>query len=337
MAVGSHLSLEAHEGYVLGRPKIDEMEIRFILDANTAVANILSGAVQTTLGTGLTIEQALEVRDQWREGRMEVGYENWICIYPQFLNPNPLIVADARFRKALLIAIDRQAMVDTIQGGLVPLAHSYVRPDEQGFRETEPFVVRYDYDPRRAAQMVEDLGYRRGSDSVFRDGAGQRLELEVRASTSPVIHTKAMFPVVDYWQRLGLAVEPHAIPVARSADPEYRAGTHSAFEVIRHPNGPTQAQKLHTFEAPLAENRFVGRNRGRYMNPEFDGLIDGYVATIPWEPRMQLLGQIVHHISDQLNVMGLFYDLRTTLVSNRLPNVSGGYPTANAHEWELKS
>jgi peptide/nickel transport system substrate-binding protein len=265
---------------------------------------------------------------------MEVGFENWSTLYPQFINPNPPIVADVRFRKALLTAIDRQAMADAIQGGLAPVAHSYVRPDEPGSRETERFVVRYDYDPRRATQMIEELGYRKGPDGAFRDGAGQRLSVEVRATTSPAIHTKSLFPVVDYWQRLGIAAEPLVIPATRVRDPEFRGGTHPAFESIRHPHGPTQVQKLHSSEAPLPENRFVGRNRSRYINPEFDGLIDRYLTTIPWEPRMQVLGEIVHHISDQLNLMPLFYDLRITLVSNRLRNLSGGLPAWNAHEWE---
>jgi ABC-type transport system substrate-binding protein len=172
---------------------------------------------------------------------------------------------------------------------------------------------------------------------VFRDGAGQRLAVEIRATRSPAIHTKAMFPVADYWQRLGLAVDPLVIPAARTRDPELRGGTHPAFEVIRHPNGPHQAQKLHSFEAPLPENRFVGRNRSRYSNEELDGLIESYLATIPWEPRTQALGRIVHHISDQLNVMPLFYDLRITLVSNRVRNLSGGLPAWNAQEWELRS
>jgi peptide/nickel transport system substrate-binding protein len=222
-AMGSHLLLEANERYVLGHPKIDELEIRFTLDANTVAANILSGAVQATIGTGLSLEQALEVRDQWREGRLAVAYENWLVIYPQFVNPNPPIITDLRFRRALLQAIDRQAMADIIQSGLVPVAHSYVRPDELEYPETERFLVRYEYDPRRAGQVIEELDYVRGADGVFRDASGQRLAIEVRATTSPSIHTKSMFPVADYWQRLGLAVEPLVVPVQRTNDREYRA------------------------------------------------------------------------------------------------------------------
>ena len=54
----SHLVLEASDSYVLGRPKIDEIEVRFILDANTLVANVLAGAVMLTLGRSITGEQA---------------------------------------------------------------------------------------------------------------------------------------------------------------------------------------------------------------------------------------------------------------------------------------
>jgi ABC-type transport system substrate-binding protein len=183
--------------------------------------------------------------------------------------------------------------------------------------------------------MLEALGYTKGADGGFRDSAGQRLTVEIRATTSPTIHTKSMFPVADYWQRLGLAVDTVVIPL-QSSDREYRA-TRPGFDTVRQPQGPAQVQKLRSSEAPMPANRFQGQNHSRYMNPEFDALIDQYLTTLPREPRIQLLGQIVGHMSDQLNVMGLFYDLRTTLVSNRLQNTGVAVPTWNVHQWELRS
>jgi peptide/nickel transport system substrate-binding protein len=333
---GSHLSLEANPRFVLGRPKIDEMEVRFILDANTIGATLLAGALDITLGIGLNLEQNLELRDQWREGSLLVAPVSfWLVVYPQFVNPNPPIVTDVRFRKALIQAIDRQAMADTIMAGLVPVAHSYIKPGDPEDRETERSVVRYDYDVRRAAQGLEELGYARGADGAFRDAAGQRLGFEVRASTNPAIHTKTLFPVADYWQRLGLAAEPFVIPVQLSADREYNAQFPGLY-VVRQPIGPDYVDRFLSSEARLPENRYQGRNISRYMNPEFDALVERYISTIAWGPRMQLLGQVVHHISDQLNAMGLFYDVGTTLVGNRLVNVPASNPTANVHEWEVK-
>jgi hypothetical protein len=51
---------------------------------------------------------------------------------------------------------------------------------------------------------------------------------------------------------------------------------------------------------------------------------------------MQVLGQILHHETDQLPTMRLFYDPEPTPVSNRLKNVPPASPW-NAHEWELAS
>ncbi len=115
---------------------------------------------------------------------------------------------------------------------------------------------------------------------------------------------------------------------------EYRT-THPSFEVMRHPQGPSNIEKLHSNQAPMPSNRFVGLNRAGYQNPEFDALIDSHMATIPLETRMQVLGQIVHHMTDQLNVMGLFYDLRPTRVGSQVQNMAANNPTLNVHEWDL--
>ena len=62
--------------------------------------------------------------------------------------------APVRFRRALMHAMDRQEMVDTIQAGLAEVAHTYLGPDQREYGEVEGSIVRYDYDPRRAAQII---------------------------------------------------------------------------------------------------------------------------------------------------------------------------------------
>ena len=118
-------------------------------------------------------------------------------------------------------------------------------------------------------------------------------------------------------KRLGVDVSPVIVPVQRLTDLEYR-NTMPAFEVVRYRSGAGSIEQLHGSQAPLPQNHFAGTNRSRYINPEFDALLDRYLATIPWDARMQALGQVVHHISDQLNVMGLIYDVQPALISNRL-------------------
>ena len=333
---GSHVALEANDRFVLGRPKIDQIEVQFFNDANTLTSGLLAQSVDLTLGSSLALEQALGVRDQWPSGNLAINYSSWIVAFPQFLNPNPVVVLDVRFRRALLMATDRQAMADEIQAGMVPVAHSYVSPDEPEYKETEGRAVRYPYDPTRAAQLLEEIGYQRLADGGWRGMDGQRLAMEVRSTASPAIHGKAFFPLVDYWQRLGIDIDPVVIPVQRLADQEYRM-TMPTVEMIRFPNGAESVWRLQSSQAPVPENRFNGNNRSRYMNPEFDALIDRYLTTIPWNERMQALGDIVFQISDQLIMMGLFYDVKSFMVSKRVANFTpADNATWNAQAWDTR-
>jgi peptide/nickel transport system substrate-binding protein len=336
---GSHLRLDANEAYVLGRPKIDDIEVRFILDSTVLATNLLAGTVELTLGRTLSLDQALQVRDQWPDGKVENTLRSWMVIYPQMLNPSPPVVAEVQFRRALLHAIDRQQLVDTLQAGLVPIAHGYVSPAMAEYRDVESMLVRYDYDPGRAAQMIDALSYAKGSDGFFRDPAGQQLSVELRTTADNDIHRTTIFPVADAWQRLGVAVETNVIPVQRQRDREYRANS-PAFEMLQQGNDLPSLATHHSREVPVAENNYVGRSKHRSQSAEFDALIDGYFATIARPQRMQVLGQLMHKITDELVIMGLFYLASPTLMRSRMLNAGGGGDRAtqawNAQEWDVK-
>lgn len=166
---GSNLVLEAHDHYALGRPRIDTIEVRIIPDVNTLISSVLARAVDVTIGRAVPFEQALPLRDQWSEGRVDLGFTGWIAVYPQFINPNPPVLADVRLRRALLHAIDRQQMVDELAGGRSTIAHALISPGQAEYGDVESAAVRYEYDQRKAAQLIEEIGHARGSDGVFRD------------------------------------------------------------------------------------------------------------------------------------------------------------------------
>ncbi|MPZ14023.1 MAG: hypothetical protein GEU73_06300 [Chloroflexi bacterium] len=338
--LGSHLVFRATDSYVLGRPKIDEIEVRFIEDASTLVSNLLAGSVELTMGRSLAGEQAMQARDQWSDGRMDLSFENWIALYPQFIGASPAIVGDVRFRRALLHAIDRQEQVDVLMGGTSAVANSFMNPNQAEYREIEErSVVRYEYDPRKAAQMLEGLGNTRGPDGILRDATNQPLSLEIRTTAGDDLREKMLFSINDDLQQVGVTVDPVIIPRQRASDQEYRA-TFPAFELTRNPNDVRGMRSIHSRNTALPENNFrVTGNRTRYVNPDFDGLIDRFFMTIPKQERLPILGQILHHLSDQAVIMGILYNTSPTLLSNRLINVGAGGLGAtqawNAHEWDV--
>jgi peptide/nickel transport system substrate-binding protein len=336
---GSHVMLEAYPDYVLGRPRLDRIEVRFIMDSNAVVANVLAGAVELTLGYGLSLEQALDLRRLWSEGLVEIAPNGWIPIHPQFLNPRPAAVGDLRFRRALMHALDRQEMAETHQAGQVQVENVFLNPVEPEYPPVESSIVRYSYDPNLARRELQEMGFTRGSDGLYVDAQGQRVALDISATEGLEIQVKAMFAVADSWQRLGIEMRPVVRSAQTNVDREENANF-PAFRVSRQPNAISEMPRYLISQAPVAENRYTGQNFARYMNQEFNDLIERYFRTIPKPERMDILGQIVRHQSENLQQMGLFYNVQSVARVKRVEGVtnsgvSGFNQAWNAHTWSV--
>ncbi len=342
-ATDAHVILQAYDGYVLGRPKIDEIEVRFITDPNTMTANLLAGAIDLTMSRALIpVEQAQEILNQRSELRATGSFRSWYPIHSQFINSNPTVVTDVRFRRAMLQAIDRQQLVDSLANGQSFVAHSLIAPDLAEFGAVQDALVRYEYDPRGAGEAIGALGYSRGADGVFVDSGGQRLAVQIYTTTRSEIQPKIVLAVADYWKAIGVDVDPVMIPPQRISDREYRA-QFPAFEMVSGATSAssTDVRRFHSASAPLPENRFTATgNNPRYRNPEMDRWIDLYVTTVPRTERVEALRQFLHIQTDQLPSMGLFYEVDFTLTNSRLigPYARGPLSSQawNAETWELK-
>lgn len=329
-----HLIVEANDRYVLGRPKVDEIEIRFIPSLTTAVANVLSGTVELTLGRGFALETAQTTREQWREGKIDVEFGGGAMLGPQCLNPNPAIISDVRFRRALLHALDREDLAVGLQGGLVGVAHSGLPADDPTHTSVQPRVVRYDYDPRRATQLVEELGYTKGADGLFKDAAGQTLTVPIISSNTE-LYVRAGLSVANMWKQIGVEGQPSVVPDARRNDVEFRA-TFPGFEIGNQGSTISSLNTIRASEVPLPENQFRGRNRTRYVNAELETMIDRYYATVPMRERLDILGSIVNHLTSNVAYLHLFYGGSAMAIGNRLVNVTAAKNTANSYEWDVR-
>lgn len=334
---GSHLVVEANPTYALGRPKVDEVLIRFIPDQNTLMAGILAGEIDLTLGKTLSMDQADQLRDRWGNGKIVGAPYNWIAMYPQFIDPIPRVLLDVRLRRALLHAIDREALANTLLPGLTSVAHSFLNPNEPEHELVKEAIVRYEHDSRRAQQLIESLGYGKASDGLMHDAAGSKLSIEIRTTDSD-FNQKSMFIIGDYWRQVGVGFESFLISPQRARENEI--WIHPGVQLVRNPNDIDGMMRYHGSQTPRPETRFQGGNRARYVNPELDALVDRFFATVPVGERIGILGRILHHMTDQAVLLGLFYDMDPTAIGNRLnnvfPNSQQARSTWNAHEWDVR-
>src|SRR5439155_13520560 len=117
----------------------------------------------------------------------------WVALFPQFLNPNPPILGNLQLRRAMLHALDRQELADVILYGTVPIVLNYINPGQPEFQDTLPAAMGYEYDPRKAAQLVEDVGYTKRAEGFYYDRAGEQLWAEIGTPAEDDLKSRLMF------------------------------------------------------------------------------------------------------------------------------------------------
>lgn len=339
---GSFMVFEANDRYIMGRPKIDEITVKFIPDPNTLGANMLAGEVDMNWGNRVDLEWAMNVADQWRAGKLMTAFASMIRIYAQHMDSSPsLIATSVDFKKSMVHALDRQTMADVLQFGLTSVAHSLPSPNEPEYPFVDSAVVKYEYDPRRSLQLLEGLGFVKGADGALRDQTGKQLAFQIRTSLGDVTQEKAMYATADDWQRLGVDVERHLVVPQRASDAEYRA-TFPGFDVKRQGATMSAITTGHSRGIALPQNNYLASgNNSRYTRPDMDALIDKYFTTVPWEQRMDLGRQIIHRLSDEVAWIGLYHLIAPSLIPNRVPNMPATDKEASMldfiHEWDVRN
>src|SRR6185369_10655615 len=103
------------------------------------------------------------LKEEWEaagRGRLIVFPDNYKFAEPQkLLNPQPADLADVRVRRALLHAIDRQALANAAFEGHGVAADSWVHPDFTRYQQMRGSIARYPYDARRATTLLEEVGW----------------------------------------------------------------------------------------------------------------------------------------------------------------------------------
>jgi ABC-type transport system substrate-binding protein len=146
-----------------------------------------------------------------------------------------------------------------------------------------------------------------------------------------------MLAVSDAFTRVGVSGSPLSIP--RQGVTQDWEVSFPGYRVANQDHGITGISNLlHSSAAPLPERNYRSsdwpKNRGSYVNPEYDALMDRFTSTIPVQERLGIMGQLVRTQTDLQLVTGFYYTVGAVMMNNRLRNVPPA--TAwNAHEWDV--
>lgn len=343
-AVGSHVRGRAFDNYVLGRPRIEEITVKFIPDTNTVMANILAGELDVSLQNTIRGQQALVVREQWVDagkGTMLVLPVKHRYTEVQYRplwdgKPNPA-ARDVRVRAALVHGLDRAQLTEALLHGLGELADMYLNPGDAAFDAASRAIKKYPFDLATASRLLAEAGWMKAADGILANPAGERFTLELR-TTAEEVNEQEVAIMADMWKRnLGIDTHTFVIPQAKQKDDEFRAlfpGVSNSATSI----GPTWLDKFQSARIPGPDTRWRGGNRGAYSSPIFDAGYERYISTLADLERRQVLVDLIRFASEDLTYLPLYYQVDVHAIRKGLKGPGPRWPgqsglTWNIHEW----
>jgi peptide/nickel transport system substrate-binding protein len=317
---GTHLEMARFDDYYTGRPPFETVTVRFIGDGNTMLANIMASAVDVVLPPSVDLTTALDLRSRWEGTGNQVlitptGRIHFMEIQhrPQFAKPTNGMT-NLTVRQALNHATDRQGLVDVITAGHGQVADSYARPTDSFRAAVESAVVQYPYDPARAEALLAQAGWQRGTDGVLVDArTGERFESEIWGRQAVGGQEREPSIVADQWNRVGTRMTPYVIPAVRESDREHQATLPSV--IISSNLGPEEwyMARLNSRFVASAADRWTGRNKLGYSNPQLDSIVDRLQTTIDTNQRNALHRELIQLETSEVAFMPLYWEVLPVL------------------------
>jgi peptide/nickel transport system substrate-binding protein len=332
---GSFARFVANENYWLGKPKIDEIFIRFVPDDASQIAALKAG--DGDLGTFFAypdvpgLEQAgIQILKVY-SGYNEVWY---FLLRPDKGHP---ALQDVRVRQAIALAFDRFSLVEDLLLGLTKPAVSMW--DNMPY--VDPTLEPWPYDPERAKQLLDEAGWIDTNGDGVRDKDGTELVLTYGTTTREVrVDTQAV--AQQQLAEVGIKVEL----LNYDSDIYFKGygeggpaatGELDIFEYSTTPNFPDpDTADFLCREIPSDENP-VGVNWAGVCDPELDQLFQLQATQVDFNERQQTFYKISRLIYEKVYLLGIWQDPDLWGISGRLSNVkiSGATPFFNIMEWEL--
>lgn len=181
-----NVALEANPDYWDGAPKLSELEYRFISEPSTAIAELQAGRVDLVIPPTIPIGMIPTIE---ADSNLEVVTAPGPTVYALRFNTRDGITNDPRVRKAMIMAVDRDAIINSVLGGQAQPIASFQGPLSFGY---DPEMKPLPYDPRQAQALLQEAG-------VASDAS---VQIDVRGNEATFIEVAQV--VAAYLQTVGL-------------------------------------------------------------------------------------------------------------------------------------
>ena len=250
--------------------------------------------------------------------------------------PHPFL-SDRTVRQALELAIDRDTIAEQLYGVAGQATSNFlVAPSEYVSPNTS-----YEYNPKRAKQLLDEAGWFDSNGDGIRDKNGTEMQMVFQTSVNP-LRQKTQTVVKQELQSIGVGVELKNIDssIYFSSDPSsnetvehFYADLQMYFTGNTSPDPTAYMNFMTCDQIPQKSNNWSGDNHSRYCNSEYDRLWQEASQELNPEKRQQLFVQMNDILVEDVAIIPLVHRADVMAFSNSL---TGYEPTVwDARTWDI--
>lgn len=319
---GAFVRLEPNPLHWGGEPQLAGMIFRIIPDPNTQVAQALAGQLDVVTRLSPNVVASIE-----GSRRLEVLRQSQNLFFFVAPNHDDERFADVRVKQALLMAIDRQAMIDALLDGFGEVASGPVAPMLGALFSDD--VRTYPYDPEAAGALLDEAGWVRGPDGV-RTKDGQRLDFFMPTGQFGDL-VPASLLVQQYWEDIGVRADVQI--------QEWNAYIQSVvlardYEVtLAWWSMPPTADVAPYFSCSAARS---GNNIPNFCSEALDAVMDAGRAALTLEEQIEVYAAMQAYLAEELPYLYLWWpDILTAKAVNLqgFPEITAATAFQHAVDW----
>ena len=301
-------------------PKLDKIRVQVITDGQTAVSALESGQVDMLYDN---YESSLMGIDTFKSLESE-GYVSAISdpVLTRVitLNSSQEPLGDFNVRKAIILGLDRETMVDSIFGGLEEMAQSYYWP---GVMYCDVGLKGYEYDPEEAARLLDEAGWTLEDGAEYRTKDGETLTLEYYYDASHEVQTSFAQIFQADMKKIGIKVDITGEESEANSNRIYGGDFQVGYSVSwGDPQDPYSTLNAMSLDGYTDEQFALAPCEG----------YDDFAATVQstfseTDPKViqEKHDKMLHYIEDQYCIIPISYQTNRAIAQKGVVDISFGY------------
>ncbi len=310
------LSLVAFEGYVHSAPFLEEINFRYYPDAQSAYQAYLDKYVQ---GISEIPYSLMPTAIQNNDLAIYTGRLPQLSMVMFNLNDQGVpFFQDADIRKALLLGINRQKMINQVFNGQAIVADGVIFPGNWAFSDSIPS---YEYDIEQAKMLIKEAGYVvTGDENPVR--MNEEIEFKfVLSYPDDELHRVIAESIKSDWKKLDIEVILEPIPSDLFISDKLAPRAFQAALVDIDLSGTPDPDPYPFWDSGQATN---GQNYSQWSNRIASDTIEQARVTTNFEERIRLYHNFQEIFSRELPSLPLFFPVYSYGVDKTINGISFG-------------